>query len=140
MDDRAPFAERVAEIAVLDQPLRRDVYALVVGRDGWVSRDEATEALGIPRSVAAFHLDRLAEAGLVEVRFVRPAGRTGPGAGRPAKQYRRATAEVAVSIPERRYDLAGAVLADAVVAAEATGRPVGTTLSAAARRAGNETG
>jgi predicted ArsR family transcriptional regulator len=140
MDDRAPLEARVAEIAALDQPLRRDLYALVAGGDGWVSRDEATAALGIPRSVAAFHLDRLAEAELLEVRFVRPEGRSGPGAGRPAKQYRRAAAEVAVSIPERRYDLAGAMLADAVVAAEATGEPVGAALSAAARHVGCETG
>ncbi len=130
----------MAEIAALDQPLRRELYALVAARDDWVSRDEATEALGLSRSVAVFHLDRLAEAGLLEVRFVRPEGRTGPGAGRPAKQYRRATSEVTVSIPDRRYDLAGALLADAVADAEATGQPVGAALRAAAQRTGQETG
>ena len=54
-------------------------------RDDWVTRDEAADALGVARSVAAFHLDKLAEAGLVEVRFERPTGRTGPGAGRPGE-------------------------------------------------------
>ena len=72
MEDRAPLESRVAEIAALDQPVRRDLYSFLVDRDEWVGRDEAAEALGIPRSVAAFHLDKLAEVGLVEVRFVRP--------------------------------------------------------------------
>ena len=132
--------DRVAGIASLDQPARRDLYALLVERDDWVGRDEAAEAMGVPRSVAAFHLDKLAAAGLVEVRFERPAGRGGPGAGRPAKQYRRADREVSVSLPDRRYDLAGALLADAVSDATATGRPVQEALAEAARRVGSETG
>jgi predicted ArsR family transcriptional regulator len=138
--DPGPLDERVAEVAALDQPLRRDLYALVVGRGGWVSRDEATEALDVARSVAAFHLDRLADAGLLDVRFVRPEGRSGPGAGRPAKQYRRAATEVAVSIPERRYDLAGTLLTDAIADADATGQPIGAALRAAAHRTGREAG
>ena len=64
-----------------------------------------------PRSVAAFHLDKLAEAGLVEVTFQRTSGRTGPGAGRPAKLYRRGPGGVGVGA-DRRYDLAGAAVGD----------------------------
>jgi predicted ArsR family transcriptional regulator len=75
------------------------------------------EALGVSRSVAAFHLDKLAKAGLLDVAFRRPPGRGGPGAGRPAKLYRRASAEVSLSVPERHYDLVGRLLADAVVMA-----------------------
>src|SRR5829696_2527621 len=67
--------------AALDQPVRADLYALLIDRDDWVSRDEAADAVGVPRSVAAFHLDKLAEADLVQVRFERPPGRGGPGAG-----------------------------------------------------------
>ncbi len=130
----------MAEIAVLDQPVRRDLYALLVERDDWVGRDEAAEAMRVPRSVAAFHLDKLAAAGLVEVRFERPAGRGGPGAGRPAKRYRRTEREVSVSLPDRRYDLAGALLADAVSEATVTGRPVEEALAESARRTGLATG
>ncbi len=130
------FGERVSGIALLDQPLRRALYDLLAADGGWVGRDAAADALGMPRSVAAFHLDKLAEAGFAEVSYERPAGRGGPGAGRPAKRYRRSAKEVAVSVPERHYDLAGALLADAVVDAEATQRPVADALRAAARAAG----
>lgn len=138
--ERGSVEARVSEIAALDQPVRRDLYGLLVERDDWVGRDEAAEAMGVPRSVAAFHLDKLAAAGLVEVRFERPADRSGPGAGRPAKRYRRTEREVSVSLPDRRYDLAGALLADAVSEASATGRPVDEALAEAARRSGLETG
>ena len=138
--ERRERAARVAEIAALDQPVRADLYALVVERDDWVGRDEAADAAGVPRSVAAFHLDRLAEAGLVEVRFERPPGRGGPGAGRPAKKYRRADKEIAVSLPDRRYDLAGALLADAIADAAGTGRAIDDALSDAARATGREMG
>jgi predicted ArsR family transcriptional regulator len=131
---------RIAEIATLDQPVRRELYELLVQRDDWVSRDDAAERLGVPRSVAAFHLDKLAEARLVDVRFERPPGRSGPGAGRPAKKYRRAEHEIAVSLPDRRYDLAGALLAEAVSDAVASGRPADAALADAARRTGRELG
>jgi predicted ArsR family transcriptional regulator len=138
--DLADLGAKVAGVAALDQPLRRDLYALLARRNTWVSRDEAADALGVPRSVAAFHLDKLAEAGLVQVRFERPPGRGGPGAGRPAKRYRRSDTEVSVSLPERHYDLVGAVLADAVTDATQTGRPVEAAVADAARRVGGEIG
>ena len=138
--DREQFDARVTEIAALDQPLRRDIYALLADRGGWLSRDEAATHLRIPRSVAAFHLDKLAEAGLVETRFERPAGKAGPGAGRPAKRYRRSKREVSMSLPERHYDLAGQLLADAVSDAVDRGEPVEEALAKAARRAGTEIG
>jgi predicted ArsR family transcriptional regulator len=138
--DQAPLPARVGAIAVLDQPVRRDLYDLLVGTDGWIGRDEAAAALGVPRSVAAFHLDKLAEAGLADVRFERPAGRSGPGAGRPAKHYRRSDQEVAVSLPDRHYDLAGTVLADALADAATGDEPVEEALAHAARRVGSEVG
>jgi predicted ArsR family transcriptional regulator len=131
---------RVRRIAALDQPLRRALYGLLAQRDAWVSRDDAAEALGVARSVAAFHLDKLAEAGVVEVTFERPDGRTGPGAGRPAKLYRPRSEELAASIPDRRYDLAGSLLATAIAEAERTGAPVGACLSATAHEAGSAIG
>lgn len=137
----APDPEhRIAAIAALDQPLRRDLYRLLSDRDGWTTRDEAAEALGVARSVAAFHLDKLAESGVVDVRFERTNGRTGPGAGRPAKLYRPSHDEVSASVPDRRYDLAGSLLATAVDEAARTGAPVTDCLSVTAHAAGCQIG
>ena len=122
MEPADELEQRISSIAALDQPLRRDLYRLLSERDGWVSRDEASEALDVPRSVAAFHLDKLAAAGVVETTFERTSGRTGPGAGRPAKLYRRGTEEVSASVPDRRYDLAGSLLATAIAEARADRR------------------
>ena len=140
MDPAEDLARRISGIAALDQPVRRDLYRLLSERDGWVTRDEASEALGVPRSVVAFHLDKLVEAGVVDVTFERTTGRTGPGAGRPAKLYRRGTSEVSASVPERRYDLAGSLLATAIAEAERTGAPIADCLSASARAAGRVIG
>ena len=104
----------ISVIAVLDDPVRRSLYDYVAARGSGVSRSEAAAATGIQRTLAAFHLDRLAEAGLVEVTFARPAGRSGPGAGRPAKLYRRAAAEHQVSVPPRDYRAAAELLAEVV--------------------------
>jgi predicted ArsR family transcriptional regulator len=101
-------------IAVLDDPVRRRLYDYVTAQDHGVSRSEAAQAVGIQRTLAAFHLDRLAEAGLVEVTFRRPAGRGGPGAGRPAKLYRRSAVEHQVSVPPRDYRGAAELLAEVV--------------------------
>src|SRR5262245_31346300 len=112
MEPESDLERRIAGIAALDQPLRRDLYRLLAR--GEVTRDDAAAALDIPRSVAAFHLDKLVAAGAVEVRFERTSGRSGPGAGRPSKLYRLANDELSVSVPDRRYDLAGSLLAAAV--------------------------
>ena len=104
----------ISVIAALDDPVRRSLYDYVAARGDGVSRSDAAAATGIQRTLAAFHLDRLAEAGLVEVTFARPAGRSGPGAGRPAKLYRRAAAEHQVSVPPRDYRTAAELLAEVV--------------------------
>jgi predicted ArsR family transcriptional regulator len=131
---------RIAAVAALDQPLRRDLYRLLAAAPGWTTRDDAAAELGIPRSVAAFHLDKLADAGVVDVRFERVGGRTGPGAGRPSKLYRPARDEVVASVPDRRYDLAGSLLASAVAASASTGAPVRECLRTAARTTGRQIG
>ena len=104
----------ISVIAVLDDPVRRRLYDYVTAQAHGVSRSEAAQAVGVQRTLAAFHLDRLAEAGLVEVTFRRPAGRSGPGAGRPAKLYRRSAAEHQVSVPPRDYRSAAELLAEVV--------------------------
>ena len=101
-------------IALLQDAARRSLYEYVVGQGREVGRNEAAEAVGLQRTLAAFHLDRLAEAGLVDVTFRRPAGRAGPGAGRPAKLYRRTAAEHQVSVPPRDYRGAAELLAEVV--------------------------
>jgi predicted ArsR family transcriptional regulator len=133
------FAQRVRGISTLDHPATQAIYRLL-GECGEVTRDEAAAALELPRSVAAFHLDKLVDAGLADVRTERRTGRSGPGAGRPAKVYRRAVADVAVSLPERRYDLAGELLAEAVERATVEHVPVDQTLSSAATEAGRQLG
>ncbi|MEU0384697.1 helix-turn-helix transcriptional regulator [Streptomyces chartreusis] len=126
----------VSAVAALDEPTRRRLYDHVVRQPGPVSRDEAAAALGLARQTAAFHLDRLADEALLDVVYERRSGRTGPGAGRPAKLYKRSAKQVTVSLPERNYELAGRLLAQALEESEATGEPVRTVLHRKARRLG----
>lgn len=104
----------VSAVSSLAEPTRRALYDHVVASAKPVGRDAAAAAVGVSRSLAAFHLDRLADEGLLEVEYRRLSGRSGPGAGRPAKLYRRTAHQVDVTLPPRRYALAAEVLADAV--------------------------
>jgi predicted ArsR family transcriptional regulator len=108
------FARRVTKLGALADPVRRRLYRFVAEQPDAVSRDQAADGVAVPRHTAKFHLDRLVDEGLLVAEFRRLTGRTGPGAGRPAKVYRRSVREVTVSVPTRRYDLVGQVLADAV--------------------------
>lgn len=103
-----------AAICGLDDPVRRRLYEYVSGRPDRVTRDEAAAATGVGRPLAAYHLDRLVAVGLLEAGYERRRGRTGPGAGRPAKVYARSGAEFAVTVPAREYELAARLLAEAV--------------------------
>lgn len=123
-------------LAALGDPLRRRLYRFVGAQDHAVGRDEAAEGVGVSRSAAAFHLDRLVDDGLLEPEFRRLTGRQGPGAGRPAKLYRRAAREINVSLPARRYELAAGLLAAAVAEASGTGAPVDAVLDRLARERG----
>jgi len=133
-------ADQVEAIAALAEPTRRRLYEHVVRQPEPVGRDEAAAAVGVPRATAAFHLDRLADDGLLDVVRMRRTGRTGPGAGRPAKLYKRAATWVRVSLPERRYDLAGELLAAAVEEADGTGERPREALGRRARMLGQELG
>src|ERR671929_1773087 len=93
-------AARIAALAALAEPTRRRLYEHVARQPEPVSRDDAAQALGIPRATVAFHLDRLVDDGLLDVHYERRTGRVGPGAGRPSKLYRRSGAAVAVSLPD----------------------------------------
>src|SRR3954452_1809484 len=129
---------QVEAVAALAEPTRRRLYDHVVRQAAPVSRDEAAAAVGVPRPTVAFHLDRLVDDGLLDVVFERRTGRTGPGAGRPSKLYRRSECSVSVSLPERRYDLAGELLAAAVVEAEGSGERPAAVLARRAFERGRE--
>ncbi|TMD02360.1 MAG: transcriptional regulator [Chloroflexi bacterium] len=103
-------------VAALGERARRALYEHVVSQSEPVSRDQAARAVGIGRPLAAFHLDRLVQEGLLEASYRRLGGRSGPGAGRPSKLYSRADAEVSVSLPPREYELAARLMARAIAA------------------------
>jgi len=123
-------------LTALAEPVRRALYRWVVAQPAPVTRDEAAASVGVPRHVAKFNLDRLVDEGLLDADYQRPPGRRGPGAGRPAKVYRRAATEIEVSLPERRYDVAGLLLARAVAEAERHDEPVTDALPRVARAHG----
>jgi predicted ArsR family transcriptional regulator len=123
--------QSVTAVGALADPIRRSLYEYIAGRHELVSREEAATATGMSLSKAKFHLDRLERDGLLEVEQRRLTGRSGPGAGRPAKLYRRASRQLRVSLPERRYDIVGAVLASAVEQSSASG-DLGAAISASA--------
>jgi predicted ArsR family transcriptional regulator len=125
------MADDLARLAVLDEPARRRLYEYVRGSVEPVGREEAAEAVGIGRSLAAYHLDKLAEQDLLTTTYRRPEGRGGPGAGRPAKLYA-AKGEVSVSVPPRDYELAAELLAEAA--------ETGAAPNAVAARAGRRLG
>lgn len=129
-----------AAVAALDEPTRRRVYEHVVDSATPIGRDEVAAELALPRTTAAFHLERLAEEGLLEATYARRSGRSGPGAGRPAKLYQRSDREFSVSIPPRQYEWAGRLLAGAIEESVRSGEPVGELLERHAYDAGIELG
>lgn len=121
--DHVRTVDDVLAVAALEEPNRRRLYDLVVNAHDDVGRDLAAERLGMSRELAAFHLDRLVDVGLLEAGYRRLSGRTGPGAGRPAKVYRRAGRDLAVTLPPRRYEVLADLFAEGLAALE---REVGT--------------
>jgi len=137
------LSDPVEAVAALAEPTRRALYDLVAASDEPVGRDDAVVALGISRELAAFHLDRLVAAGLLTPEYRRRSGRTGPGAGRPAKLYRRSDHSVEISLPPRHYDRAADLMATALrrvadgaglEALAHTAREAGAALGEGARR------
>lgn len=105
---------QIAAIAVLQDPVRFALFAYVAGQREPVGRERAATATGTRRELAAFHLDRLVDAGLLEASYRRLSGRTGPGAGRPAKLYRRTSRQLELTVPARHYALAAELFAAAL--------------------------
>jgi predicted ArsR family transcriptional regulator len=147
--DTRDLGQRLEALASLGDPVRRALYLHVASQSEPVSRDEAATAAGITRTLAAYHLDKLAAAGLLDVRFERRTGRAGPGAGRPAKLYLRAREPIEIAVPARSYELIAQLLATAVDADDAgaaqsalsrAAHDYGLGLRPASRRTGNRTG
>jgi predicted ArsR family transcriptional regulator len=109
-------SDDVGRLAVLDEPIRRRLFEYVRRGTEPVGREVAAEAVGIGRSLAAYHLDKLVEQGLLTATYRRPEGRGGPGAGRPAKLYTAAKGEVSVSVPARDYEFVARLLAESAEA------------------------
>lgn len=121
-------------VSSLEDPVRARLYQIVSASQEPMGRDDAAAAAGIGRPLAAYHLDKLADLGLLAATYQRAEGRTGPGAGRPAKLYSRSGHEFAVTVPPREYELAARLLAVAVESD--TGGRSQTALHDAARQHG----
>jgi predicted ArsR family transcriptional regulator len=136
----AEFDFQVSTIAALGEPIRRTLYRYVIAQPEPVNRDQAAAGVGVARHVAKFHLDKLVEDGLLDVEYARPPGRGGPGAGRPAKRYRRSGRELTVSLPPRAYEFAGRILAHAVTTSQRDQIPVAMALRDTAQEVGYSMG
>jgi predicted ArsR family transcriptional regulator len=128
---------QVTSIGALAEPTRLALYRHVAGATEPVSREQAAAAMDLPLHSVKFHLDRLVQEGLLEVEYRRLTGRSGPGAGRPSKLYRRAERQISVSLPERRYDIAGEVLAAAVDWSAREGIPIAEAVQQVAHDTGS---
>jgi predicted ArsR family transcriptional regulator len=116
---------------LLTEPTRRALYVACRSARTPLTREELAATVGVSRRLAAFHLDALADAGLLTVDYARPEGRRGPGAGRPAKRYAAVPVDIGVSVPARRYDLAARVMARGLATADAAAATAATFAAAA---------
>lgn len=132
MEDLEGAARSVGSLA---DPLRREMYLFIRGRGAPVSREEAAREVDISAKLAAFHLDKLVDQGLLKTHYARLPGRSGPGAGRSSKLYEPAERTISVSLPPRAYRLIGELLLAALETKAAVESP-----EQAARRVGYEAG
>ena len=140
MDGKDSLERDASGIGALADPVRHQLYRFVCSQPAPVSRDQAADAVGIPHHQAKFHLDRLTAEGLLESDYARLTGRSGPGAGRTSKLYRRAGRDIAVSLPQREYELAGRLMATAIARSASTGEPVVDVLNRIAHEYGQTIG
>jgi predicted ArsR family transcriptional regulator len=138
--EASPVPSELETLAALLEPNRRRLYQYVQRQPRAVSRDEAAEAIGISRALAAFHLDKLVQLGLLRTEYRRLSGRSGPGAGRTSKLYLRSRHQFAVSVPRRNHELLARLLAESFdsrthIGPDAEpGREYGRLLGSRARR------
>jgi predicted ArsR family transcriptional regulator len=99
-------------VAALVDPVRRALYEHVRRQRRAVTREDAAQAVDVSRNLAAFHLDKLVEVGVLRARYEAPAEPRGPG--RAPKVYEVVGDGLSLTVPERHYELAGMILADAI--------------------------
>jgi predicted ArsR family transcriptional regulator len=109
-------ADDLTAVALLAEPIRQRLYLYLRDRGEPVGREEAARHVGVKARLAAFHLDKMAEAGLLEIEYRRLSGRVGPGAGRTAKVYSVSSRSFSVLLPQTRYALAASMMASALSA------------------------
>jgi predicted ArsR family transcriptional regulator len=118
--EKSGLERELEVIATLRDPTRRRLYQYVERQPRAVSRDEAAEAARVSRALAAFHLEKLVRVGLLKAEYRRLSGRSGPGAGRTSKLYRRSRHEFAISLPRRKLELLARLLAHSLSSAPRT--------------------
>ncbi|MFC0113015.1 helix-turn-helix transcriptional regulator [Kibdelosporangium aridum] len=118
----------IKAVAALDDDLRWRMYTFIRAERRPVTRDEAAASVGISRKLAAFHLDKLVDAGLLKASY-QAAGKV----GRAPKVYEPTDVDIRVAIPQRQHDVLAEILLDAVVAKDVSDEAV----KAAAQRGEN---
>lgn len=127
----------ISAVAALDDALRRGMYAYIRTARRPVTRDEAAASVGISRKLAAFHLDKLVDAGLLRARYEAVGGIR--KVGRAPKVYEPTETDIRVTIPERRHEVLADILMDAVLT-ESEGENARQAAVRVARRRGEEIG
>jgi predicted ArsR family transcriptional regulator len=127
----------IRAVAALEDDLRRGMYAFCRRSRRPVTRDEAAAQVGISRKLAAFHLDKLVDAGLLRARYQAVAG--APRVGRRPKVYEPTDDDIHIAIPDRRPDLLAAILIDTVLDHDVP-EPAADTALRVAHRWGTESG
>jgi predicted ArsR family transcriptional regulator len=103
----------IRAVAALEDQSRRRMYAFIRQARRPVTRDEAAASVGISRKLAAFHLDKLVEAGVLRAHFAPTGGIR--KVGRTPKVYEPSELDIKISIPQRQHDLLADILLDAVL-------------------------
>lgn len=116
----------MAAIAALDDDVRWALYEYARAAGVPVTRESAADAVGISRKLAAFHLDKLVDLGLLTSGFSAAEVRR---VGRAPRVYRPAATDISVQVPERTPELLAGILVEAI-----TGQRAGETGNAAAMR------
>jgi predicted ArsR family transcriptional regulator len=127
----------IRAIAALDDDLRRGMYEYIRAARRPVTRDEAAAAVGISRKLAAFHLDKLVDAGALRAHYQQADGVR--RVGRAPKVYEPSPADIRVTIPQRSHEMLAGILLDAV-AGEESGKSARDAVRRVARDHGERAG
>lgn len=114
-----PAVTPVAAVAALHDESRHRLYAFIRIQRRPVTREQAADALGISRKLAAFHLDKLVRVGLLRTRVA--ADEDEHKVGRRPKVYEPSGIDLHVAVPDRRHDLLAEILVESVGRAPADG-------------------